>query len=119
MIWAFKVKWLIIFVNVIRPVAFINIRSRSNVMTTVVKDPIFIVIVMATVNFIQALTYEINIDRNLHDCNYSCAVGPDVSEYQFNSLNLSQTYTFGLHADNCNNTQQGLYSKLIVTLGGE
>lgn len=63
--------------------------------------------------------YGISVDEELHECSYFCAVGPDVTEYQFTSLNLSQTYTFGLRADNCNDSQQGLYSKAMVTLGGE
>lgn len=62
--------------------------------------------------------YGLTVEPAVPQCSEICYVGANTTQFQFGPLNTSTLYTFTVHAENCNATQQGDQNNITVFFGG-
>lgn len=62
--------------------------------------------------------YGLTVEPAAPQCSGICYVGANTTQFQFGPLNTSTSYTFTVHAENCNATQQGDQNNITVFFGG-
>lgn len=63
--------------------------------------------------------YGLTVEPVVPQCSGICYVDANTTKFQFGPLNTNTQYTFTVHADNCNATQQGDQNNITVFYGGE
>ena len=67
----------------------------------------------------EIVQYGLTVEPAVPQCSGICYVDANTTQFQFGPLNTSTHFTFTVHADNCNATQQGDQSNITVFYGGE